>query len=63
MSGNYQYLNAALEDRLHQPYRIPLITGTEAVFEVAKANGAYGAIISGAGSTLMAYVDPEKTVI
>ena len=60
MSGNYQYLNAALEDRLHQPYRIPLITGTEAVFEAAKANGAYGAIISGAGSTLMAYVDPEK---
>ena len=53
-------LNAALEDRLHQPYRIPLITGTEAVFEAAKANGAYGAIISGAGSTLMAYVDPEK---
>ena len=60
MSGNYQYLNAALEDRLHQPYRITLITGTEAVFEAAKANGAYGAIISGAGSTLMAYVDPEK---
>ena len=60
MSGNYQYLNAALEDRLHQPYRIPLITGTEAVFEAAKANGAYGAIISGAGSTLMAYADPEK---
>ena len=60
MSGNYQYLNAALEDRLHQPYRIPLITGTEAVFEAAKANGAYGAIISGAGSTLMAYADPEN---
>lgn len=36
MSGNYQYLNAALEDRLHQPYRIPLITGTEAVLRQPK---------------------------
>lgn len=60
MSGNYQYLSAALEDRLHQPYRMPLITGIEAVFEAAKSSGAYGAIISGAGSTLMAYADPEK---
>lgn len=60
MSGNYQHLYAALEDRLHQPYRMPLIPGTEAVFAAAKASGAYGAIISGAGSTLMAYADPEQ---
>lgn len=60
MSGEYQYLSAALEDRLHQPYRIPLIKGTEAVFKAAKDSGAYGVIISGAGSTLMAYADPTK---
>ncbi len=60
MSGNYQYLADALEDRLHQPYRIPLITGTEDVFKVAKQMGAYGAIISGAGSTLMAYADVKS---
>ena len=60
LSGDYQYLSAALEDRLHQPYRMPLIPGMADVFSAAKANGAYGAIISGAGSTLMAYADPHK---
>lgn len=59
-SGEYKFLSAALEDRLHQPYRIPLIKGTEAVFDAAKQNGAYGAIISGAGSTLMAYASPQQ---
>lgn len=60
LSGDYQYLSAALEDRLHQPYRMPLIPGMADVFAAAKASGAYGAIISGAGSTLMAYADPHK---
>lgn len=59
MSGEYKYLPDALEDRLHQPYRMPLINGTQAVFKAAKNAGAYGAIISGAGSTLMAYAAPD----
>lgn len=60
LSGDYKYLSSALEDRLHQPYRMPLIAGMEDVFAAAKASGAYGAIISGAGSTLMAYADLEQ---
>ena len=40
-SGEYQYLSAGLED----------------VFVAAKEAGAYNAIISGAGSTVMAYAD------
>lgn len=59
LTGEYNYLPDALEDRLHQPYRMPLITGTQAVFKAAKNAGAYGAIISGAGSTLMAYASPQ----
>ena len=55
MSGEYSYLSAALEDKLHQPYRASLIPGMEEAFTAAKAMGAYNAIISGAGSTLMAY--------
>ena len=58
LTGDYAFLPDALEDRLHQPFRKPLIKGTEQVFAAAKAAGAYGAIISGAGSTLMAYADP-----
>ena len=49
----------ALEDKLHQPYRAHLIPGLESVFAAARAAGAYNAIISGAGSTVMAYAAPE----
>ncbi|WP_293728328.1 homoserine kinase [uncultured Phascolarctobacterium sp.] len=59
LSGNYQYLGAALEDKLHQPYRAHLIPGLREVFAAAKEAGAYNAIISGAGSTVMAYAAPE----
>lgn len=57
MSGEYKYLSAGLEDKLHQPYRAHLIPGLEEVFGAAKEAGAYNAIISGAGSTVMAYAD------
>ena len=51
LTGEYKFLPDALEDRLHQPYRMPLINGTQAEFKAAKNAGAYGAIISGAGAT------------
>ena len=56
LTGDYQHLAAGLDDRLHQPYRAHLIPGTEDAFKAAVNNGAFNAIISGAGSTLMAYV-------
>ena len=59
LSGQYQYLAAGLEDRLHQPYRAKLIPGLEQVWEAARQQGAYNAIISGAGSTVMAYAPLE----
>jgi len=57
LSGEYKYLGAGLEDKLHQPYRAHLIPGLEDVFKAARNAGAYNAIISGAGSTVMAYAD------
>ena len=57
LSGEYQYLASGLEDKLHQPYRAHLIPGLDDVFEAARNAGAYNAIISGAGSTVMAYAD------
>ena len=59
LSGNYEYLGMALDDKLHQPYRAHLIPGLPDVFAAAKEAGAYNAIISGAGSTVMAYASPE----
>lgn len=59
-SGQYEYLPTAMQDKLHQPYREHLIPGLRDAFYGARNNGAYNAIISGAGSTIMAYADPGK---
>ncbi len=55
LSGRLELLGEALKDKLHQPYRAHLIPGLEGVFAAARQAGAYQAIISGAGSTVMAY--------
>lgn len=59
-TGRGDWLKAALQDRLHQPYRQALIPGYQAVRSAAVAAGAYGMVISGAGPTLLALVDTEK---
>lgn len=59
LTGDYHFLRTALEDRLHQPYRLPLIPGAEEALEGARQAGAYNGIISGAGSTLLAYVPAD----
>ncbi len=54
-SGDYSLLESSLDDRLHQPYRKVLVPGFDAVLAAAKAAGAYGAALSGAGPTLVAF--------
>ncbi len=56
-TGRGDWLRAALQDRLHQPYRKGLIPGFDAVLAAAVAAGAYGMVISGAGPTLLALTD------
>lgn len=56
-TGNADWLQAALHDRIHQPYRQALIPGYEVVQQVAIAAGAYGLVISGAGPTLLALAE------
>lgn len=58
-SGNPQWLQAGLQDRLHQPYRQALISGYEQVQRAALKAGAYGLVISGAGPTLLALTSPQ----
>jgi len=41
-------------DRLHQPYRAPLIPGFKEVLKAALAAGTCGAAISGSGPTMLA---------
>lgn len=59
-TGDLQQLALAMEDRLHQPYRMPLITGMEELIPVAKALGALNVTISGAGPTILLVSDGEK---
>jgi homoserine kinase len=61
--GEFEVLRAAMRDRLHQPYRAPLIPGMARVFEAALGAGALGAAISGAGPTLIAFVRDEAGTV
>ena len=59
-TGRGEWIKAALQDRLHQPYRQELIRGYEVVRSAAIAAGAYGMAISGAGPTLLALVEAAQ---
>jgi homoserine kinase len=65
--GRYDLITEALRDRLHQPYRAPLVP---ALSEVLKLNderdrfpGLLGIAISGAGSTMIAFALSDCTEI
>lgn len=60
LSGKYENLKTGCGDKLHQPYRLPLIPGGEKIIKKSYENGALAAYISGAGSTMMAIFDCGK---
>lgn len=51
--GRLDLLGQAMGDRLHQPYRAPLVPGLEEILAAATDNGAVGAALSGAGPTIL----------
>ncbi|VAW43128.1 Homoserine kinase [hydrothermal vent metagenome] len=51
----YAKLPLAMQDKLHQPYRLPLIPGMGDAFKAAYAAGAAGVALSGAGPSLIAF--------
>jgi homoserine kinase len=53
-TGNQGWLKAALQDKVHQPYRKALIPNFDAVEAAAITAGAHGVVISGAGPTILA---------
>lgn len=56
-SGNLDLLARVMDDKIHQPYRLKHIPGGEAAFAAAKRYGA--AALSGAGPSLIAFVQPS----
>ena len=57
---NPEYLRIGLTDRIHVPYRLPLIPGGRQVIAKAEEAGAYGATISGSGPTIIAFTDEGR---
>lgn len=49
------FLKIGTQDRLHQPYRVPLVKGMPEMLDAACAAGAHGAALSGAGPSLIAF--------
>lgn len=54
--GDTENIAAALQDRLHQRYRAPYIPGYEEIMALARACGAFGSFLSGAGPTILALI-------
>ncbi|MGB3637894.1 MAG: homoserine kinase [Rivularia sp. (in: cyanobacteria)] len=60
-TGNQNWLRAALQDKLHQPYRKSLINNYDEIFTKTLSAGAYGMVISGAGPTLLALTNTANS--
>jgi homoserine kinase len=53
-TGRYELIGEAMQDRLHQPYRQVLFPAMPDIIQAALDAGAYGASLSGGGSSLIA---------
>ncbi|MBX9578244.1 MAG: homoserine kinase [Chthoniobacterales bacterium] len=58
---NYDLLRGAFHDRLHQPFRTPLIPFLPNVLAAAEKAGALGGWLSGSGSTIIALAQNHTT--
>ena len=62
-TGRLDVLEGALDDRLHQPYRLRLFPWMPAVADAARRAGALGCVLSGAGPSLLAAVTDEAEAV
>ncbi len=55
-TGTVSAFPAALEDRFHQPYRIPLVPGLDEILKL-RAPGLLGCALSGAGPSIVVFFE------
>lgn len=60
LSGRFDLLSVACDDRLHQPYRARLIPGLSEVVTAARDAGAAAAFLSGAGPSVVAFIEAGR---
>jgi homoserine kinase len=58
--GRHELLAEAMEDRLHQGPRSQLLPWLPGILEAAREAGAFGAALSGAGTTVCALCDQDN---
>ena len=63
LNGDLQALRVGMRDRLHQPYRAPMVPGFDRVLAAAESAGALGACLSGAGPTMLAFAIGETAQV
>lgn len=61
VNGIPELLAQALHDRLHEPYRAPLCPLLEPLRELAGSHGILGAVLSGAGPSVLVVLDSAKS--
>lgn len=59
MQGRRELLPAALGDRIHQPYRAQLCPLLPALLQLSGKEGIIGVALSGAGPSVLIFVDPK----
>ena len=58
--GEWDLLDTATDDRLHQPARAEIFTALYEIIDAAKEAGAHGAYLSGGGSTIAAFATENE---
>ena len=58
--GHPELLPLVTQDRLHQPYRLTRMPGSDTVFAAAEKLGAEAVYLSGAGSTILVVMHRDK---
>ncbi len=63
VQGRADGLREAMRDRLHQPFRAPLLPGLQEILAMDGSAGLLGVALSGAGSTVVAIADAREAEI
>ena len=61
--GRPELLGEALEDRIHQPYRAALCPLLPCLHELRGKDGILGAALSGAGPSVLVFLDPRSSAV
>ena len=61
ISGNEENLKTALDDKIHEPYRLKLIPEIDEIEKIIADSPAIGHYLSGAGSSIMVILKSNDT--